>query len=361
MSSSFPFPAVSSPSTSERAPGASEGKASSTGRSVAAVFGAVVDSVRDVVYADPRTIRLAVGCLMANGHLLVEDFPGLGKTTLAKALARSLGIGFRRIQFTADLLPSDITGAMVLETGRGEPTFRPGPIFTNVVMADELNRASPRAQSALLEAMEERQVTVDGTTMALPRPFLVIATQNPHDAAGTSPLPHGQRDRFLLRLSVGYPDRDAENALLAGVDPSDTVRAMAPAITEQELSIILQAVASVHVAPAARSYLLDLVAATRSHQSVRVGASPRASMSVLGAARAMAVAAGRSYVIPEDIQMVAVPALCHRLLLYEASGPSERAAEAVVEEILHVVPVPVAEPVVQHPETPLPPPIPPPR
>ncbi len=183
------------------------------------LYARIVESVQSVLYADDEMVQLAVGCLLAQGHLLVEDLPGLGKTTLAKALARSLGLDFHRVQFTADLLPADVTGAMVLDRDRGEPIFRPGPIFTNVLMADELNRASARSQSALLEAMEERQVTADGTTMPLPRPFMVLATQNPFDAAGTSPLPHGQRDRFLLRLSLGYPSRAHEDRLLTRVGP----------------------------------------------------------------------------------------------------------------------------------------------
>ena len=186
-----------------------------TAEQLGALYARIVESVQSVLYADDNTVQLAVGCLLAQGHLLVEDLPGLGKTTLAKALARSLGLDFHRVQFTADLLPADVTGAMVLDRDRGEPTFRPGPIFTNVLMADELNRASARSQSALLEAMEERQVTADGTTMPLPRPFMVLATQNPFDAAGTSPLPAGQRDRFLLRLSMGYPSRAHEDRLLS--------------------------------------------------------------------------------------------------------------------------------------------------
>ncbi len=195
-----------------------------------ALYARIVESVQSVLYADDGTVQLAVGCLLAQGHLLVEDLPGLGKTTLAKALARSLGLDFHRVQFTADLLPADVTGAMVLDRERGEPTFRPGPIFTNVLMADELNRASARSQSALLEAMEERQVTADGTTMPLPRPFMVLATQNPFDAAGTSPLPAGQRDRFLLRLSMGYPSRAHEDRLLARVGPSSPVDSLRPAL-----------------------------------------------------------------------------------------------------------------------------------
>lgn len=305
------------------------------------IFEAVVDSVCRVVHVHRETASLAVGCLIANGHLLIEDYPGLGKTTLAKALANSFGVGFRRIQFTADLLPSDITGAMVFDTHSRELTFRPGPIFSNVVMADELNRASPRTQSALLEAMEERQVTVDGNSMTLPFPFLVVATQNPYDATGTSPLPHGQRDRFLLRISIGYPDRDSEDALLAGVDPATTVKNLPPAVSADELNLLVRSVLSVHVSPAARSYVLDIINATRNHQLVRVGASPRAALSLMRAARFMAVLNARTYVNPEDIQKVVIPALSHRLLVHASVSSVGDVAEEVITEILHMVPVPL--------------------
>ncbi len=307
------------------------------------LFAAIVSSVRTVLFSDEATVRLAVGCFVAGGHLLVEDFPGLGKTTLAKALAYAFGLDFRRVQFTADLLPADITGAMVFDVDRREPTFRSGPIFTNILMADELNRASPRAQSALLEAMEERQVTVDGHSFALPSPFMVVATQNPYDAAGTSPLPHGQRDRFLLRLSLGYPTRDDEDALVAGDDPSVRVGELVPALSPGELQSLMRAVAKTHVAPAARAYLLDLVRATRTHPSVSVGASPRATMSVVRMARAMAVADGRSYVNPEDIRTVAGPALAHRLLLHAGAELAEAGTESIVAELLQRVPVPLVD------------------
>jgi MoxR-like ATPase len=213
-----------------------------TAEQLGALYGLIVESVQSVLYADDTTVQLAVGCLLAQGHLLVEDLPGLGKTTLAKAVAHSLGLDFHRVQFTADLLPADVTGAMVLDRERGEPTFRPGPIFTNVLMADELNRASARSQSALLEAMEERQVTADGTTMPLPRPFMVLATQNPFDAAGTSPLPQGQRDRFLLRLSMGYPSRVHEDRLLARADTASFVDALSPALSRPDLDALLRGV-----------------------------------------------------------------------------------------------------------------------
>ena len=230
-----------------------------------------------VVATAPTTIRLAVACVAAGGHLLVEDHPGLGKTTLAKALAGTLGLGFNRLQCTADLLPADVVGATVLGPDGTQPTFRPGPVFTNVLMADELNRASPRSQSALLEAMEEHQVSVDGETHALPAPFFVLATQNPFDATGTSPLPHGQRDRFLVRLMLGYPSRTQMDAMLAGPDPADTVRHVRPSVTPDELSQLMTAVAAVHLAPPVRGYILDLVESTRAHPLVAVGASPRAA------------------------------------------------------------------------------------
>ena len=313
------------------------------------VFASIVTSVRSVLFSDEATVRLAVGCFVAGGHLLVEDFPGLGKTTLAKALANAFGLDFHRVQFTADLLPADITGAMVFDVDRREPTFRPGPVFTNVLMADELNRASPRAQSALLEAMEERQVTVDGRSFPLPRPFMVVATQNPYDAAGTSPLPHGQRDRFLLRLSIGYPTRDDEDALVAGEDPAARVSALPPAVDIGELQALMSTVATVHVSPSARVYLLDLIRATRTHPSVRVGASPRAAMSLVRMARAVAVANGRHFVNPEDIQAVAGPSLAHRLLLRPGTDLVEAGPESVVAELLQVVPVPHADEVTTNP------------
>ncbi len=308
----------------------------------AELFASLVASVRRVVFTEDRTVELSVACLLAGGHLLLEDHPGLGKTTLAKALARSLGLGFRRVQFTADLLPADITGAMLLDRGTGEPTFRPGPVFTNVLMADELNRASPRAQSALLEAMEEHQVTVDSESHRLPNPFMVVATQNPYDAAGTSPLPHGQRDRFLLRLSLGYPGRDEEDALLAGADPADVVRTLEPALRPEELRSLMAAARAVHVAPLARGYVLDLVEATRHHPAVAVGASPQAARAVLRAAAAIAVARDRRYVAPEDVQEVAVAALAHRILLEAMEVLSVDRPALVVEELVRTVPVPLA-------------------
>jgi len=305
------------------------------------VFRAIEEAVSSVVLAEPLTLRLAVGCLAAGGHLLVEDHPGLGKTTLAKSLAAAVGLGFRRLQCTADLLPADVTGATVLGRDGTEPTFRPGPVFTNLLMADELNRASPRAQSALLEAMEERQVTVDGTTYPLPRPFFVLATQNPYDAAGTSPLPHGQRDRFLVRVSLGYPPRRRMDELLAGSDPAERARHLPAAVSPESLEVLMAAVAAVHVSATVRGYVLDLLEAVTDHPGVAVGPSPRAARSLVQAASALAVGAGRPYLSPADVQDAAGPVLAHRLSLHPAADIVEEGAETLVAIVTESVPVPL--------------------
>ncbi len=306
-----------------------------------ATFLTLESSVASVVATAPTTIRLAVACVAAGGHLLVEDHPGLGKTTLAKALAGTLGLGFNRLQCTADLLPADVVGATVLGPDGTQPTFRPGPVFTNVLMADELNRASPRSQSALLEAMEEHQVSVDGETHALPAPFFVLATQNPFDATGTSPLPHGQRDRFLVRLMLGYPSRTQMDAMLAGPDPADTVRHVRPSVTPDELSQLMTAVAAVHLAPPVRGYILDLVESTRAHPLVAVGASPRAALALTRVSSALAVASGRSFVTPDDVQEAAVPSLAHRLLLHPGVEVTGGEGEALVAEVTSSIAVPL--------------------
>jgi MoxR-like ATPase len=304
------------------------------------LFGLVVATVRSVLYADEQTVQLAAGCLLAQGHLLVEDLPGLGKTTLAKVLSQALGLDFHRVQFTADLLPADITGAMILDRSRGEPVFRPGPIFTNLLMADELNRASARSQSALLEAMEERQVSMDGQTMPLPRPFMVLATQNPYDAAGTSPLPHGQRDRFLVRLSMGYPSRADEDRLIARADLGPEPGPRPAALSRPELESLMAGVSGVHVSPAARGYILDLVAASRSHPGVAVGASPRASLALRRAATALALASGRHFVTPDDVQRALGPALGHRIILDPGSERAGTGVDEVITDLIHQVPMP---------------------
>jgi len=301
----------------------------------------VVQNVGKVLYGKADVVRLAVACLVAGGHLLVEDLPGVGKTTLAKALARSLGLQFRRVQFTADLLPSDVTGAMIFDRDQGQPVFRPGPVFSNVLLADELNRASPKAQSALLESMEERQVTMDGETFPLPMPFMVIATQNPFDAAGTYLLPHSQRDRFLLRVSIGYPDRHHEDALLVSGDSRTVVDVLPPVTDERGLKRAADAADSLYIDPAVRGYVLDLVEASRVHPDLSIGASPRAALATMRAAAAVAVTTGRPYVTPADIQAVAEPVLAHRLVVDAAAALGGVDASAVVAQLVRSVPVPV--------------------
>jgi len=321
-------------------PGAS-GAAADPG-ALATTFEAVVANVRGTFLGEERAVRLALCCLLAEGHLLVEDHPGVGKTTLAKALARSIGLDFSRVQFTADLLPADVTGAVVLDRDTGRLGFRPGPLFTNVLLADELNRASPKAQSALLEAMEERQVSVDGTSHALPRPFMVIATQNPFDAAGTFPLPQSQRDRFLLRLALGYPDRATEDELLRGSYARRAPEELEVVADDRFIVRFAEAIQRAHVAPELRHYILDLVAGTRSHPDVSVGASPRAALSVLRAATALAVSQGRGYVTPDDVKRVAEPALAHRIVAHPAAELSGATTSATIAEILAALVVPVA-------------------
>ncbi|HEY5024489.1 MAG TPA: MoxR family ATPase [Acidimicrobiales bacterium] len=312
-----------------------------TAARLAGTFGAVVANVRSAYVGTESTVRLALCCLMAEGHLLVEDHPGVGKTTLAKALARSLGLGFGRVQFTADLLPADVTGAMVFDRDTGKIAFRPGPVFTNILLADELNRASPKAQSALLESMEEHQVSADGVSHALPQPFMVIATQNPYDAAGTFPLPHSQRDRFLLRLSLGYPDRAAEDDLLAGTLTRPSPDSLSGVGGPEFLHAFAGAVVRTHVAPEVRGYVLDLIGETRSHPDLTVGASPRASLAVLRAAGAVAVSTGRDYVTPDDVKLVAEPALGHRVVVHPAAELAGVTASSTIEEILARLVVPV--------------------
>ncbi len=309
---------------------------------LSSAFEAAVANVCRVLFGRQDVVRLALCCLIADGHLLVEDLPGVGKTTLAKALARSVGIGFRRVQFTADMLPADVTGAVVYDRESSELTFRPGPIFTNVLLADELNRASPKAQSALLEAMEEHQVSADGITRPLPLPFMVIATQNPFDAAGTYPLPHSQRDRFLIRVALGYPPREAEDHLLANAPTRPAVDSLEAVWGTEMLAAMNQAVSRVHVEPAIRSYVLDIVTATRAHPDISVGASPRAALALLRAGSAVAVAKGRTFLTPDDIKVVATYVLAHRLLASPAAERAGVGADDVVRDLLGRVGVPVA-------------------
>jgi len=272
----------------------------------------------------PAQIRDCIACLLAGGHLLVEDLPGVGKTTLAHALAVSLGLKFSRLQFTADLMPSDLLGVSVYERERQGFVFHPGPVFAQVLLADEINRAGPKTQSALLEAMEEGQVSLDGASHALPRPFFVIATQNPTEQLGTFPLPESQLDRFLMCISLGYPDAAAERELLVGQDRRELLRALEPVMTPDELLALQADVQRIHAAPALLDYLQALIAATRSGQWFSEGLSPRAGLGVLRAARATALLAGRDYVSPDDIQAILPQTIAHRLRPAKGSGRGAR-------------------------------------
>jgi MoxR-like ATPase len=300
----------------------------------------VRSSVERVIEGKPEAVRIALTVMLAEGHLLIEDVPGVGKTMLAKALARSVDCTVRRIQFTPDLLPSDVTGTNVFDQNRRDFEFRPGAIFAQVVVGDEINRASPKTQSALLESMEERQVTIDGTSYTLPSPFMVIATQNPVEMEGTYPLPEAQRDRFMARISLGYPSPEAELAMLdvhGGASPLDDLRAAAHADEIQEL---IEAVRTVHAADAIRRYAVELVSATRTSPELRLGASPRATLHLLRAARAAAALDGRDYVLPDDLQALAGPVLAHRLLPTAETQLSRRTAEQVVHDLVQRLPIP---------------------
>jgi len=273
----------------------------------------IIDAAGQIILGKEAQIRMALACLLARGHLLIEDLPGVGKTMLAHALARTLGLAFQRIQFTSDMLPADIVGVAVYDQNAGGFKFHPGPIFAQVILADEVNRATPKTQSALLEAMEEQQVTTEGETRALPEPFFVIATQNPLEQVGTFPLPESQLDRFLMRLELGYPDRAAERALLGGSDRRDMLATLDPVMTPAELVALQGDVKAVHVAPALLDYVQALVEHTRRAPDYVAGLSPRASLALVQAARAWAYIEGRDTVIPEDVQAVLPGVATHRL------------------------------------------------
>nr|WP_246405904.1 AAA family ATPase [Modestobacter versicolor] len=296
-------------------------------------------AISRVVEGKPDVVRLALAVLLAEGHLLIEDVPGVGKTTLAKALARSIDGSVRRIQFTPDLLPSDVTGVAVYDQESRAFEFKPGAVFANIVVADEINRASPKTQSALLECMEERQVTVDGVTYELARPFMVVATQNPLEMEGTYPLPEAQRDRFTARVSMGYPDREAELAMLDERATTDPLTALTPVTDAASVRALVAAVGRLHVAEPLRRYVVSLVEATRRSPDLRLGASPRAGLQLLRAARATAALAGRDHVLPDDVQAMAVPVLAHRLLLTPDAALARRDTQRVVTDLLATVPV----------------------
>jgi len=300
----------------------------------------VATAVESVIEGKAEAVRLALTVLLAEGHVLIEDVPGVGKTMLAKALARSTDCSVRRVQFTPDLLPSDITGVSAYNQERREFEFKPGPVFANIVVGDEINRASPKTQSALLECMEERQVTVDGTTYPLAPPFMVIATQNPIEMEGTYPLPEAQRDRFTARISMGYPSAEAELAMLDAHGSSSPLEALEPVAMAEDMRDLIAAVRKVHVADALKQYVISLVTATRSSPELRLGASPRATLHLLRASRARAALDGRDFVIPDDVQALALPVLAHRLLPSAEALVARQLPEEVLAAIVGQVPLP---------------------
>ncbi|WP_430779855.1 AAA family ATPase [Actinoplanes sp. G11-F43] len=301
---------------------------------------AIMANIEQVIEGKSATVRLAVAVLLAEGHLLIEDVPGVGKTKLAKALARSIDCSVRRIQFTPDLLPSDVTGVSVYNQETRDFEFKPGAVFANLVVGDEINRASPKTQSALLECMEERQVTVDGTTYELQSPFMVVATQNPIEMEGTYPLPEAQRDRFTARIAMGYPDPRAELAMLTthgDHDPLNDLRAVADAAMVRRL---IETARAVHAADVVQQYAIALVTATREAPEIRLGASPRSTLQLLRTAKAVAALEGRDYVLPDDLQALAVPVLAHRLIPTADAQLNRRTTDAIVSEIVHRLPLP---------------------
>jgi MoxR-like ATPase len=306
-------------------------------------FRAVVDNVEQVIQGKPEVVELVLLCLVSEGHLLIEDVPGVGKTSLAKSLAASIDGSFGRLQFTPDLLPTDVVGLTVWNRNSSEFEFRPGPIFSNIVLADEINRASPKTQSALLEAMAETQVTVDGTTYELGSPFMVIATQNPIEHEGTYPLPESQLDRFLMRVSVGYPSTDSELEILEAHGDHDAFHDIGSVVTAADVAQLAELARAIHVAPALKRYLVDLADASRRHPNLALGMSPRATLALQRVARARAASEGRAYVIPDDLKALAEPVLAHRLLVtpeaqLQGIGPAD-----ALGEVLRAVPVPTGK------------------
>lgn len=300
-------------------------------------FTPILVAAEKIILGKPREIRLATACLLAGGHLLIEDLPGLGKTTLAHALAKLLGLGFARVQFTSDLLPADIIGVSIYERERGEFRFVPGPIFSQLVLADEINRATPKTQSALLEAMEEGQVSAEGETRRLPTPFFVIATQNPSSQIGTFPLPESQLDRFLMRITLGYPDRDAERTLLSAGSQRQLLDSVGALLQAEDIPGLQAQVASVHAAPALIAYVQALLENTRCNPLFQHGLSPRAGLALLAAARAWAWLDGRGMVLPDDVQAVLPAVARHRLRM--AQGGSAASAEDI-EALVRAVAIP---------------------
>ena len=300
----------------------------------------IAASVGSVILGKDEVIRACVVALLAGGHVIVEDFPGVGKTLLAKSLARPIDCRFSRVQFTPDLLPSDITGVSVFNQKNGEFDFRPGPIFANIVLADEINRASPKTQSSLLECMEERQATIDNFTHSIDPPFMVIATQNPIEYEGTYPLPEAELDRFMMRLSLGYPSAEAEESIIHEQTSHNPLAELRPVVNGSDVLAMTQAVVRVRVAPALRRYVVDILAASREQRDVYLGASPRAGVALVRAAKALALLRGRDFVVPKDIKDLAVRCLAHRIMLSPDAKVHGVSAESVVTRLLETVPVP---------------------
>jgi MoxR-like ATPase len=302
-----------------------------------------VQEIETVIVGKQETVRLVLVALLCNGHVLIEDIPGVGKTMLARAVAKVLGCSFKRLQFTPDLLPADITGTAVYNQKTGEFEFRPGPVFANIALADEINRATPKTQSALLECMEESQVTSDGVTYQLPRPFFVVATENNIELHGTYPLPEAQLDRFWLKLSMGYPSREDEMAILtrqADHHPVETVRAV---LEVRQILDMQERVKHIHLDPKIGAYIVDLVGATRAHPKASLGASPRGSLCLMHSCRALAAMSGREYVLPDDVKELAKPVLAHRVLLRPEARARDYTSAQLVQEAMDSVPVPVLE------------------
>ena len=303
----------------------------------------VKENVERVIVGKGEVVELAIVALLCEGHILFEDVPGLGKTVLAKSLAKSLGCSFRRIQCTPDLLPSDITGTYVFNQKTADFEFRPGPVMSQIVLADEINRATPRTQSALLEAMQERQVTAEGETKPLPRPFLVMATQNPIELEGTFPLPEAQLDRFLLKIQIGYPSAEDDRLILSRFRSADPLEELEPVVASKDLMVMQKDCREVHVADDVEDYIVRLIHATRQHAAVELGASPRAMLALYNAAQALAAIRGRAFVIPDDVKYLVTPVLIHRIIPKSESRLRGQKAEQTLKEIVGSVDVPVEE------------------